>query len=231
MDGCDLAVRIVYYPAIVRAFKSYPVGIMLSYLIVRTNNCESDISLTPQDFECTGLLGNEIVAAKKFLIENSIISCTSKGRGGTEFHIYSDVVEDYLTGRRLLEEKVVVKKLKPEKKTSVVKENKIHELIKAFHSAGMETPMLVGSGNMVKSLLNIYSADEIAQCWSDILNGKFGNNWMKENLSFGYLARNDIITKWRRAKNNGSHNSLRPGEREDELKSTDKQSGGWEYIQ
>ena len=67
----------------------------------------------------------------------------------------------------------------------------------AFRGRGIRDPVIVGTsgeGKAAQGLLGRYTADQIADCWRFV--SEHGSEWERGHVSFGYLARNQVVEHW-----------------------------------
>ena len=67
----------------------------------------------------------------------------------------------------------------------------------AFRGRGIRDPVIVaasGEGKAAQGLLAKYTADQIAACWQFV--SEHGSEWERGHVSFGYLARNQVVEHW-----------------------------------
>lgn len=95
------------------------------------------------------------------------------------------------------------------------------QLFDAFDRRSLPRPALdAGEGKNAKLLSNRASADLLAECWQEILAGRYGTEWDQRHLSFTHLASHQRFANWLLAKagkvtpppKNGAHRNGRPSE-------------------
>ena len=67
----------------------------------------------------------------------------------------------------------------------------------AFRAHGIRDPVFVptsGEGKAAVGLLSKYTAEQIACCWEFV--SEHGSEWERGHVSFGYLARNQVVEHW-----------------------------------
>lgn len=75
---------------------------------------------------------------------------------------------------------------------------KLDPLVDAFRDAGLPDPYFeAGNGKAAQAILHHHPPTEITDCWRDIAQGVFGDDFLRRNLSFRTLATNDTVSKWR----------------------------------
>jgi hypothetical protein len=74
---------------------------------------------------------------------------------------------------------------------------RLEPLVNAFSAAGLRQPYFAaGNSSAAQALLPHYSPRELADCWRDIEQGAYGDEFLRRNLSFRTLAANDAVGKW-----------------------------------
>lgn len=91
----------------------------------------------------------------------------------------------------------------PEARAS--KSHGLGPLVDAFRALGLPEPTFVGpEARAAKELLSHWAADEIARCWQDIRQGRWGDDFARRELSFGYLLTRNRMANWKAWKEGAS---------------------------
>lgn len=83
----------------------------------------------------------------------------------------------------------------------------IGPLIDEFARRNLEYPRLgrtSAQAKAAKSLLEVYSKEEMAACWADVLAGRWGDSYVRTNLSWTVLLGNNRMDNWRRDTDGGT---------------------------
>ncbi len=71
-------------------------------------------------------------------------------------------------------------------------------LVDAFRARGLPDPtFLPAEAKAASTLMAHYGPEDISGCWQDVRNGDWGDDWLRDNLSFSTLAKSNRIGNWR----------------------------------
>jgi hypothetical protein len=198
LDRIIFGERIVgYYTSLAKAFKSIPVAVFASEIIQFTpKDGQGWVFRTVQQWEEIGFSLAEVTKVRDKLKKLGLLE--EKNNGGMMYRIMPQSLSDFIAGKDL-EVIVPAEKVKVARKTK-----KLNELIREFRKAGLPDPNLMGyQARAANDLIVKFTEYEIARCWRDIVDGKFGGKAVRDWLSFNFLVRHDVMPKWKKWSTNG----------------------------
>lgn len=202
MDNCTKFLfgerTVTYYPTIARVFDSIPAAIFVSELLQSTTeNGEGWVKKTVDEWEAIGLKSSLLLNARKKLREENILEEKNLGRNGVSYRIIPDAFIAFLNGEKVEQKKVSISK--PKQTEPVMKEqSSLARLSVEFKNLGLKNPVFSGGATKIaQTLVSAYGVENVARCWKDIQTEAYGKERdLKKYISFGFLARNNVIGQW-----------------------------------
>lgn len=183
-----------YYTALARAFNSISTAVFVSEIVQLTNKDGSSwVTRSQDEWDMIGLKLSELKSARNKLKKLGLLE--EKRQGSQAYRISASALSDFLAGKEVVVSETATKQVKD---TKAIREENLRPLYAAFKSQNIMVPNMVGrQKSVVLTMLKYYSPDDIAGCWRDIHNGTFGYKNMDRYLSFGFMAKYDLIEKWK----------------------------------